>query len=125
MAASSEAVMFCWTCLSPSEVMELQKRQQGLNLDIMRLHMMKSVWPPPLVVMRQKRNRTQQGVGRAARKRKKKCKCKAFAIKCRERPRTWCPRWRVLTFACLGERRVLHQQFFLYSFMHLSMLCFI
>lgn len=34
--------------------------------------MMKSVWPPPLVVMRQKRNRTQQGVGRAARKRKKK-----------------------------------------------------
>lgn len=71
MIASSEAVMFCWTCLSPSEVMELQKCQQGLNLDIMRLHIMKSVWPPPLVVMRQKRKRTQQEVGRAVRRRKK------------------------------------------------------
>ena len=91
--------MFCWTCLSPSEVMELQKCQQELNLDIMRLHIMKSVWPPSRVVMRQKRERIQQGVVRAARRGEKVCKRKAFATKCRERLRTWSPRRRVLTVA--------------------------
>lgn len=102
--------MFYWTCLNPSEVMELQKYQQELNLDVMRLHIMKSVWPPPLVVMKQKRTRTQQGVGRAARRRKK-CVNVAFGAKCREKPRPWSPRRCVLTFAVL----VLHQQLFLYS----------
>lgn len=110
MIASSESVMFYWTCLNPSEVMELQKYQQELNLDVTRLHIMKSVWPPPLVVMKQKRTRTQQGVGRAARRRKK-CVNVAFGAKCREKPRPWSPRRCVLTFAVL----VLHQQLFLYS----------
>lgn len=58
----------------------------------MRLHIMKSVWPPSLVVMRQKRERIQQGVGRAARRGKKMCKRKALTTKCRERLWTWSPR---------------------------------
>lgn len=117
MTASSEADVFCWTCLSPSEVMELQKCQQGLNLDTMRLHIMKSVWPPPLVVVRQKRNRTQQGVGRAARKRKRCVNVKHLLQNVGRDQEHEVPggmSWHLL----FRERRVLHQRLFLYASQH-------
>lgn len=63
------AVMFRWACLSPSEVTELQSCHQELNPNITRLHIVKSVQPPSLMVMRQKRARIQQG----CQERGKKC----------------------------------------------------
>ena len=56
--------------------MELQKCQQELNLDIMRLHIMKGVWPPSLVVMRKKDKRIQQGVDMAAQRGKNRVNVK-------------------------------------------------